>query len=165
MQNEETTPGQKKTGSKIIWKSQHINPQGKLTEAIQVELEAMNRQQAHDWVELLSYLASISGGNGTGGENIDVAVSAAAAATADSAPSDEHSRTEEEAPIQKVATASAIALALEKVDAAHDEVVLDSLQAYLVYLPTICEPQHHCSTTRFRRTRKSRTKRLRSPLN
>lgn len=110
----------KNGGSKFIWRSQHINPQGKFTESVQVELEALNRQQAHDWVELLTYLGSIpSKTSGAGTPTEDAAPAAAGGGKQSGTTAEE---VVPKAPNPAVAGSAALA-ALEKLDAAQEEVV------------------------------------------
>ena len=141
IQDEETdtarSPGAN-SGSKTVWKSQHINPQGKLTDFVHVELEASSRQQGHDWVDLLTYLAQIPNNKGVDGTSAAAASAATEKEKETAEVTGDGSGEKSGQPVAAAAaTGAAAAIALEQLDNAFEEVLPTSASMF------ICSTQHN----------------------
>ena len=89
----------------------------------------MNQQQAHDWVELLTYLGHIPS------SDADTPAKAAVAGSAAPADTPVHAEASASAgtPVKAAAALSASLVALEKLDAAEEEVTVNHTRSVFIF--------------------------------
>ena len=107
-----------------------------MTDFVHVELEASSRQQGHDWVDLLTYLAQIPNDKVVDGTSAAAASAATAKETAEV--TGDGSGEKSDQPVAAAApTGAAAAIALEQLDNAFEEVLPTSASMF------ICSTQHN----------------------